>query len=334
MIYKTCSFLAEGIEFRYNAIALCNRVGHKGGGDIVVEYYNDKDYKNFHFDLKQYLEKRNKIILQNQTKNIYPNCEGCIELNRKIYKDINSFKLSNIVLHYWTKCNSHCCYCYTNTDKKYFNKRKSYKFLPILKQLIKQDLLAKNGLVNWAGGEISCLNEFEKVLAIFDKYNYFSIFNSSGIKFEKSIAKHLKSNQGILIVSIDCGKKETHKKIKQVNSFNKVWKNIKKYESYCTNKQNLFLKYIILPKINDSEEEITLFLEKVKETNCPNAIFDIDIYYLNQNRENIPEYIVKLFYFALNKSKELNLKFILYNNATIIFNQGKWKDSNILKYVF
>jgi len=334
MLYKTCAFLSEGIEFRYNAIALCNRVGHKGGGDIVVEYYDDKDYKIFNFDINKYIEKRNEVILRNQTSELYPNCEGCIELNRQIYKDKNNLKLSNIVLHYWTKCNSHCIYCYTNQDKKYFNKRKNYKFLPILKQLIKDDLLARNGIVNWAGGEISCLDEFEKILAIFDEYNYFSIFNSSGIKFEKSIAKHLENNKGMLILSIDSGKKETHKKIKQVNSYEKVWKNIKKYEMYCKKKSNLLLKYIILPEINDSEEEITLFLEKIKETNCKYAIFDIDIYYLNQNRDNIPEYIVKLFHFALNKTKELDLNFILYNNAAIVFNQGKWQNSDILKYVF
>ncbi len=78
MFCKCCNFLAEGIEFRYNAIALCNRVGHKGGGDIVVDYYDDKNPKAFKFDIEKYIEKRNNIIFMNQTGNVYPSCEECM----------------------------------------------------------------------------------------------------------------------------------------------------------------------------------------------------------------------------------------------------------------
>lgn len=52
MRYKCCNLLTGGIEFRYNGIALCKRVDHVGGGDIVVQTYDDKKNKDFKFDVK------------------------------------------------------------------------------------------------------------------------------------------------------------------------------------------------------------------------------------------------------------------------------------------
>ena len=43
---------------------------------------------------------------------------------------------------------------------------------------------------------------------------------------EKTVEKHLRKGNGMLIVSVDCGNRELHKKIKQVDTFDSVWKNI------------------------------------------------------------------------------------------------------------
>ncbi len=334
MLCKCCNFLAEGIEFRYNAIALCNRVGHKGGGDIVVEYYDDKNPKDFKFNAKKYVEKRNEIILKNTDKSVYPSCEGCMELRRPVVRDVNNLKISNFVLHHWTKCNSHCLYCYTNKDKAYFNSRKSYKVYPFLKELAKNNSIEWGGIVNWAGGEVSCLDEFEKVSAFFDDYDYFSIFNSSCIKYEKTIARHLKENKAVLIVSVDAGTKELHSKIKQVNSFDNVWRNLARYSQSCTNKALIYAKYIVLPNINDNKEEVDKFLKKVKENDIHFVLFDLDIYYFNENRDNIDKNVIDIFYYAFNKSKEYGLNFLLYSNSSVLFTNGKYKDDFWSDYLY
>ncbi len=334
MLCKCCSFLANGIEFRYNAIALCSRVSHKGGGDIVVKYYDDKNAKDFKFDINEYILKRNEIIDANSGSTVYKQCEGCMELLHPEIKDINELKLSHIVLHHWTKCNSNCIYCYTNQNKQYYNKRKSYKVYPILKMLKKNGHIGYGGIVNYAGGEISCLKEFGKISKFFDKLEYSAIFNSSGIKYEKTVEKHLKNNSGMLFISIDAGKKETHKRIKQTDSYDKVWKNLKKYRQHCDNDEQLYVKYIVLPDINDTEEEINLFLEKVKESKIENVIFDIDIYYLNDNREKIPKNLIEKYEYALKRAKELELKFFLYNNASVMLTQGQWQNEKWKKYIF
>lgn len=326
MKYKCCNLLTGGIEFRYNGISLCQRVDHVGGGDIVVQTYDENNPKSFKFDINNYFKRKKEIIEQNKTGKIYHKCEGCVELIDREWPEVENQKIFQMILHHWTKCNSHCIYCYTNKDKEYFNKRNSYKFLPILKELDKKNLLDYGGICSYAGGEVSCLKEFESIVKILDKYDCFPIFNSSCIKYEKTIAKHLKKGNGMLIVSVDCGNRELHKKIKQVDSFEKVWKNIKKYASECRKEALLYAKYIVLKDINDNEKSIDEFLLMSKKNGVKYVLMEIDHYYFIENRENIPEYIVNLYYYAYKRAKELGLICQIYSNSSVLLLQGKWAD--------
>lgn len=326
MRYKCCNLLTGGIEFRYNGVALCQRVDHVGGGDIVVQTYDDKNPKAFKFDVKKIFEKRKEIIEQNKTGKIYHKCEGCVELYERDWPDIKEQKIFQMILHNWTKCNSHCIYCYTNNDKEYFNTRKSYKVLPVLKEIAKNNLFEYGGICSFAGGEISCLPEFEKIVKLLDKYDCVPIFNSSCVKFEKTVEKHLKKGNGMLIVSTDSGTKELHKRIKQVDTFEKVWNNITKYAKAASRKGIVFTKYIILKDINDNEQAVYDFIQKSKEAGVQNVLIEIDHYYFCENRNNIPKYIIDLFYFAYKKALELGIDCQLYSNSSVLLRQGTWAD--------
>ena len=243
MKYKCCNLLTGGIEFRYNGVALCQRVDHIGGGDIVVQTYDDKQDIDFKFDIKKYLAKRQEIIAQNKTGKIYHKCEGCVELYERDWPEEKYQKIFQMILHHWTKCNSHCIYCYTNKNKEYFNNRKSYKVLPILKNLDKNKLFDYGGICSFAGGEISCLPEFEGILKILQKYDIVPIFNSSCVEYERRVEEYLRNGNGMLIVSVDCGTKELHRKIKQVDSYESVWKNITRYANAAKRKEFIYTKY-------------------------------------------------------------------------------------------
>ncbi len=334
MKYKCCNLLTGGIEFRYNGVALCQRVDHVGGGDIVVQTYDDKKDKNFKFDVKKYLAKRNEIISQNKTGKIYYKCEGCVELFEREWPEERNQKIFQMILHHWTKCNSHCIYCYTNNDKEYFNTRKSYKVLPILKDLDKNNLFDYGGICSFAGGEISCLSEFEGILKILKKYDIVPIFNSSCVQYERKVEEYLRNGNGMLIVSVDSGTKELHNKIKQVNSFDSVWKNITRYANAAKRKEFVYTKYIVLKDINDNEEAITAFLKKSKEAGVKYVLMEIDHYYFLENRENVPKYIIDLFYFAFNKAKEMDLICEIYSNSSVLLLQGKWADEFWRPHVF
>lgn len=326
MRYKCCNLLTGGIEFRYNGVALCQRVDHIGGGDIVVQTYDDKKDKKLNFDVKKYLQKKNEVIEQNKTGCLYHKCVGCVELYERDWPEVQNQKIFQMILHHWTKCNSNCIYCYTNTDKEYFNTRKSYKFLPILKDLDKNNLLDFGCICSFAGGEISCLPEFEAILKILDKYDCVPIFNSSCVEFEKSVEKHLKKGNGMLIVSTDSGTKELHNKIKQVDTFEKVWTNISKYAKAANRKGIVYTKYIVLKDINDNEDAITAFIQKSKESGVQSILMEIDHYYFCENRDKVPKYIIDLFYFAYNKAKELGIDCQIYSNSSVLLLQGQWAD--------
>lgn len=326
MKYKSCNLLAEGaIEFRYNGIALCQRVDHVGGGDIVVGWFDDKEDKDIHFDLDKYMERKMEVVEQNKSGQLYHKCVGCVELQDREWPEITP-QIFQIILHHWTKCNSHCVYCYTNKDKEYFNNRNCYQIYPLLEKLAKRDLIRYGGICTWAGGEVSCLPEFEKVVKFLSKYDYVPLFNSSCVKFEKTIAKHLEKGNGLLVVSIDAGTRETHLKIKQLDTYEKVWKNMAKYAKKLFMPSLLFAKYIVVKDINDNEEEIIAFLKKVKESGCKHVLMEIDHYYFCDNRDNIPKYIRDLFYFAYEKATEMGLVCQIYSNSSVFLQQGQWAD--------
>ena len=207
--------------------------------------------------------------------------------------------------------------------------------MPILKELDKNNLFDYGGICSFAGGEISCLKEFKQIVKLIDKYDCVPIFNSSCVKYEKEVEKHLKKGNGMLIVSVDCGNRELHKKIKQVDTFNKVWNNISKYAKAAENHKNMiYTKYIILKDINDNEKAITEFLEMSKKSNIEYVLMEIDHYYFCDNRNNIPKYIIDLFYFAFNKAKQMGLKCEIYSNSSVLLLQGNWADEFWRPYVF
>lgn len=328
--YISCGFVHHGMEFLFtNEVTLCSQVSHIGGGKI----YLLKDFDPINVNVQAILDKKKEILESFKRGEIYPNCKGCMELKEWEYPNTDP-KIKVIMLQYWTKCNSNCIYCYTNENKKYFNSKKNYEFYPILKEFIKQDAIDKNGVVNFSGGEVSCLKEFKKVVKLFDKINYFIIVNTSGVKYEKILGKRLKKGNSCIIISVDAGSKAIHEKIKQVKTYDKVWANIKKYSKDKSLPHLLNIKYIIVPGYNDSEEEINLWLDKCKEAKIQNVILGIDANYFEPNRDNISQHILDLFEKTRVKAENMGFTFLIANRATTMLTKGKYADKKWEQYRF
>lgn len=329
--YISCGFVHHGMEFVFsNEIRLCSQVSHIGGGKIILL----KDFDPKKIDVQAIIDKKKEILESFKRGEIYPNCKGCMELREWDYPEKEDPKIKIMILQYWTKCNSHCVYCYTNQDKKLFNTRKSYEFYPILKEFIKRDVIDKNGIVNFSGGEISCLPEFEKVVKLLTKLNYFIIINSSGVKYERTVGDRLKKGNSCLIISVDAGSKEVHERVKQVKTYDKVWKNIKKYAECQVHPYLVNIKYIIVPGYNDTEEEINLWLQKCKEAKVQNVVLGIDVNYFEPNRDNISPHILELFEKTRVKAEEMGLTFLIANRATTMLTKGKYAEEKWNKYRF
>ena len=83
--------------------------------------------------------------------------------------------------------------------------------------------------------------------------------------FDESIAQELHDNPLAKInLSIDAGTSETWHKVKGVDNFQHVLNNLKAYRKVSQRAGQIFLKYIVCPGINDSEEDFLSFVNIVK----------------------------------------------------------------------
>lgn len=311
MRYKSCYWIERGINFDVESYKVCCLYSAKGGGNTIVK----DNYKGEKVNWEEFFEYKRKMKELNKNGKIFPKCEGCIWLEERDWEDDHS-KISMINLDYWTKCNSKCSYCHTMVDKDRYNKFKNYNFLPILKDMIKQDIIRPNGHVSFGGGEVTLLKEFDKLLNIFMDLGFsLTRIHSSCIKYSRTIEKGLKNGCVDLIVSVDSGSKQMHEKIKQVKSYDKVWKNLKRYASHQKDPFAVKTKYILIPELNDNKEEIDLWLEKSKENGINCVIQEIESKWFYARRDDVPDYIIEYFSYAKEKAEKLGLKYELYERA-------------------
>ena len=80
-----------------------------------------------------------------------------------------------------------------------------------------------------------------------------------------------------------------YKKIKCVDKFDILWANIEKYAKAQCNTNQVQLKYIIIPNVNDKKEYIKEFVDRVREVGVKKILIDIEMWWYrnNNNEENI-----------------------------------------------
>ena len=312
MRYKSCYWLEEGLSFDRDSIKLCCLYSPKGGGNTII-------YDNWHgepVDWEKIFEAKKKIKDIFKSGGMYPNCEGCVSLKEDDWRDDHS-KVTSLNLDYWTKCYSKCIYCYTMHDKEKNNSYKNYNLLPILKDMIEKDILRPYGHVSFGGGEATLLEEFEEILEIFIDMGFPLIrIHTDAIKYSKAIEKGLEKGCIDLIISVDAGTGETHKKVKQINSYDTVWKNLREYAKHQQKPDGVKTKYIVIPDINDNIEEIKLWLEKSKENGINFVFQDIEGCWFIDNRDKPNQHILELFEKTKLYAEQLGLTYSLYEKST------------------
>lgn len=311
MKYKSCTWLNQGINFDINSYKICCLYSGKGGGNTIIK----DNYKGEPVNWPEFFEQKRKIRDLHKQGIIYNKCEGCVHLEENEWDDSEDF-INFINLDYWTKCNCNCSYCHTALDKEGYNSKITYNFLPILKDMIDKNLLRQGGHVSFGGGEVTLLEEFEEVLSTLIDFNIgFIRIHSACMDYSPSIEYGLKKGTVDLIVSVDSGSKELHKKIKQVNTYDQVWDNLNQYAKNQASRNLVRTKYIIIPGINDTREEIVKWLEKSKENGINSVINEIESQWFYRTRQNIPSRIYELFDFAKEKALDMGFEYGLYERA-------------------
>lgn len=304
--YISCKWLESGVCFDNGVygsnVKLCCYMSAPGGGNsmIIENYRGEKiDWEKF-FQIKR--DYRN---IQKKGDTV-PGCRGCVFLEEREWPQVDF--IDSVIFDHFTRCNCNCSYCYTEEDKKMYNKLKTYNIFPIVQDMLKHGILKPGGAIGFGGGEPTILPEFDKLLSLLIKKGFSNIrVPSSGIKYSNVIAKGISTSQVTVVISVDSASEETYKKIKQLNAYKTVCKNLIKYAKAQKNSYNVISKYIIIPGINDTKEEIDNWMKFNKDNNIGIIVIDIENSWLNKYRQEKPdERVLDLMRYVKTKSEEMN----------------------------
>lgn len=306
MKYKSCHLIEHGISIDVDSIKACclSRDFDKGQLMIVPKYFDSKIDWNTLFNIKREQRKF-------QQQKDLPACEGCYNLREEDWDEEDY--ISYINFDHWSQCNSNCIYCGVQANKP----KTKNNILGAIKELIKLGKFKNNGEITFQGGEPTVLKEFEPLLNLFIKAGSKVRIHSSGILFSRAIREGLKKGAVTVVISPDSAYKETYKTVKRVDKFNKVWDNIKHYrKNLKPEMQELVkVKYIIIPGINDTFEEITEFINRIKQIDIKSVIVDIEYAYANRNINNVSPHVYMLMDYIENFCNQNNINYDLYDSA-------------------
>lgn len=291
-----------------------------------IESNKDIDYMIF---------KELKKVAFNQLNSSDSLCKNCFFLKEKTENDVYTDLYNELNISHWMHCNCNCIYCLRERKKadnvRFFKKNsRHYNLLPIIKGLYDNNLLdVDNLLVRFQGGDISVLKEFEPLVREFDKRGVSEfIFLSNNIIYQPIISEMFKKRKSLLLTSLDCGSRETYKKIKRVDKFENMINNLKRYKKECGDKARLNVKYIVIPEYNDNEKEVKLFLQLMNKLEIPIINFEIDYRYINSGLTHyykIPKHFYDLFDLFQDYSTKNNVELDICEYTRNILKKGYYE---------
>ena len=308
--YK-CEKLEHTIHFLPDKIKFCCSCA-EGPGFSITDFsqINKKEIQN----------NKNKFINALKSGIIPQECSGCFDYfeieEKNLIKDfISTFKtkkIKHIIIDHFKQCDCACVYC---SQKILFpNVIQNYEILPLIEQMYKYNMFDEDLMVEFQGGNVSMLKEFDALMDKFNQNNcnHFHIL-TNGIKYLTKIEQIAQEKKCTICVSLDCGTKETFKKIKGIDAFEQTTNNIRKLTKL--KKANPKLKYILIQGINDNKEEITAFLEFAKSLEkLDSIVFEIDyrdILFVKEGNNKVPNHYKDLFLYAENYCKENKIPFFV-----------------------
>ncbi len=314
MKYLFCQQIDRHLCFNKNNLYSCTVGNNTKGQSLPIIKEN---YTGELIDWIEFFKEREQIKQNFKNGNPTENCKGCYFLHEAEWDKINeTWEFKSIQFSHWLMCNSKCIYCSNHTAYDKSIKTDTYDSVPVLADLIKRNYVNEHTKVEFAGGEPTLYYHFSELMdLILNSKVKETIVYSNAIKYNKKIEEGIKKGTVSLCVSIDAGSKKIHEKIKGVKSFDRVWKNIEKYSKVKSpiTKNYIALKYIIVPNVNDSEEEIEKWIQKSIKAGVNMLILNADNnVFINECSKEDKVYklrtIILLSEYFLRRMKALNIR--------------------------
>lgn len=276
-----CSILGKNLDFSYNSLCHCCITLNAAERPKICDYNGGK------FPFKEYLDSIYKYTEQN-SRGIGA-CLGCDYLrNGKTHPKFDYF--SYISINNFNKCNLNCVYC--NVENAEWRKKiiqKPYNVLPALVELYDSNYIREQTLVDWGGGEPTLYDYFDEVVSFCVEKKLKQNINTSGLLYSKALENALAKDFVSVRVSVDSGTSETYKKVKGVDCYNLVWKNIENYSKI----KPVEIKYITTPENNDTKD-IEGFVNKCLDVGIRKVIIapEFNLYYSSGETEVLKDRIL------------------------------------------
>lgn len=308
-----CVFLESGINFDLDTVCDCCISHNDGRGlPILINNYNGEE-----IDWENLFNKKSKRIEAQKQKTIY-DCEGCYHLNK--YNFHNERKISEFHFSHCRVCNAKCIYC----SDEYSGGKLNYNTYPVIKDLIEKGYYKAGGEATFQGGEPTMMQNFDELVHLFIENGTNVRIHSSVIRYSQTVENALKQNKGSIVVSLDSGRRNTYKKIKQVDAFDLVSQNLEKYAKAST--ENVIVKYILIPGINDNISEINAFFKLMKKLNIKTVAFDIEVQYARTyDNKDVSSHVYLLYDYFEHLCTKYKIKLLTYSFFSYVLNNRNVK---------
>lgn len=333
MEYSSCRLINGGLCFVGDRVMFCCR-GNTAQNKATHILVNN--FQGGSVNWEEIFDEREKAISLLKQGLCPDYCKGCIDIKQDNWPERDHW-FDYILFSTWEACNCACLYCNCNIKpgkylikdiKKYEKEHQDHTFniLPTVYDLIAKGYIRKHTTIDFAGGEPTVYPYFDSLVEMLLEAGVKKmIIHTNAIKFSKIVQKAVKNGVMDIVVSTDSGTKECYEKIKRVAAYKQVWKNIEKYAKvkppYCANE--ISLKYVIMPGINDSKEEVIKWVEKGVKAGVEMFILNGDDNFFSKSERN-PDVLRRIVEIADYFSEYMLshcYKYILYTNCLMAYEQ-------------
>lgn len=168
---------------------------------------------------------------------------------------------------YPSPCQCRCFYCNVYEESQSIQsaevKGAYEKLFATLEYVKTNKLLASDARWQISCGEITIHPYKERIFDLVE--GQAATFYTNCFKYDERIAKNLRENpESAINVSIDAGTPSTWHKVKGVDNFEEVAMNLTRYHLACIGQNQIGLKYIVFPGVNDRDEDYFSLMEIMK----------------------------------------------------------------------
>jgi len=307
----SCQYLENVVVCGYHEGAFDGKAGYDSGSHSLKSCCSDYGKNNVAFipigdditkAFNDFIKLRDNTI-EKLNKGEPTKCDGCIEL--KLLEPLKS-QFSCVIFNELGICNCKCSYC-NYQERLGRDTSVDVDFVKLMQLVNEYGFNIENGHIELCNGEITIHPQKKEIYESVKEYRI--MFLTNGLVYDKFIQKKLENGTGILNLSLDCGTRETFKKVKGLNAFDRVVGNLRKYALY--NKGILYLKFIFMPGINDNNDDIDGFINLCIELNVTSVHISYNLCLSYKDRNN--EQTILAVKYMIEKLKKNSIPFEIYS---------------------